>query len=303
MPSSYEVEEGGYSRDTEILTRNGWELFSKLTDEEEVATRSEHGVFEWQLPSARLEYPFDGEMVEFSNKSVDLLVTPGHRMLVKRPDAYIEKHEPRDGERGWHIRLAENIARTPEMRWLVPSTSRWCPSAWPAEFVLPGWEASRRHPAHERATELLAGLLKDDWTPSAEVLAACKAAGIGEKAYQAARKNLGIKSRFFGGRGKECWWEVSKPTLCRARTCAMALSWCFLCPLRCSSVLADQAVDDVSALDPGGHIDRLAGLVQRRSLLPRLVRPVLVVVPRVLGQSPPEVLFAVDQQVVQALAP
>jgi hypothetical protein len=26
-------------------------------------------------------------------------------------------------------------------------------------------------------------------------------------------------------------------------------------------------------------------------------------VPRVLGQSPPEVLFAVDQQVVQALTP
>jgi hypothetical protein len=83
----------------------------------------------------------------------------------------------------------------------------------------------------------------------------------------------------------------------------MALSWCFLCSLRCSPVLVDQAVDDLSALDPGRHIDRFAGLVQRRSLFPRLVRPVLVIVPRVLGQDPPEVLFAVDQQVVQALAP
>jgi hypothetical protein len=54
--------------------------------------------------------------------------------------------------------------------------------------------------------------------------------------------------------------------------------------------------------DPGGHIDRLAGLVQPRSLFPRLVRPVLVVVPRVLGQDPPEVPFAVDQQVVEAFA-
>jgi hypothetical protein len=83
----------------------------------------------------------------------------------------------------------------------------------------------------------------------------------------------------------------------------MALSWCFLCSLRCSSVRADQAVDDLPALDPGSHIDRFAGLVQRRSLFPRLVRPMLVIVPRVLGQDPPEVLFAVDQQVVQALAP
>jgi hypothetical protein len=55
-------------------------------------------------------------------------------------------------------------------------------------------------------------------------------------------------------------------------------------------------VDDLPVRDPGGHIDRLAGLVKRRSLFPRLVRPVLVVVLRVLGQDPPEVPFAVDQQ-------
>jgi hypothetical protein len=48
---------------------------------------------------------------------------------------------------------------------------------------------------------------------------------------------------------------------------------------------------------------RLAGLVQRRPLLTRPVRPVLVVVLRVLDQDPPEVPFAVDQQVIQALAP
>jgi len=91
--------------------------------------------------------------------------------------------------------------------------------------------------------------------------------------------------------------------LCRAITRTPALSWCSLRPSGCSPVLAEQPVDDLSALDPGGHVDRLAGLVQRRSLLARLVRPMLVVVPRVLGQDPPEVLFTVDQQVVKALTP
>ena len=62
-------------------------------------------------------------------------------------------------------------------------------------------------------------------------------------------------------------------------------------------------MDDLSPLDPGGHIDRLAGLVQRRSLFPRLVGPMTVVMPQVLGQSPPEVSFTIDQQVVKALAP
>src|SRR6266516_6815265 len=82
----------------------------------------------------------------------------------------------------------------------------------------------------------------------------------------------------------------------------MALSWYFLCPLGRSPVLVDQAVDDLSAPDPGSHVNRLAGLVQRRSLFPRLVRPMTVVMPRILGQDPPEVSFAVDQQVVEALA-
>ena len=48
-------------------------------------------------------------------------------------------------------------------------------------------------------------------------------------------------------------------------------------PLGCSPVLADQALDGLSALDPGGKIDGVAGLVQRRSLFPRLVGPVIVV--------------------------
>jgi hypothetical protein len=51
------------------------------------------------------------------------------------------------------------------------------------------------------------------------------------------------------------------PCLCRARTRTLTLSWYFPRSLGCSPVLADQALDDVGSLDPGGHIDALAGLV------------------------------------------
>jgi hypothetical protein len=69
---------------------------------------------------------------------------------------------------------------------------------------------------------------------------------------------------------KEDPYPVELPGhLCRARIRALTLSWCFLRSSGCSPVLADQAVAGLSALDPGGHVDRLAGLVQRRSLLPR----------------------------------
>ena len=40
-----------------------------------------------------------------------------------------------------------------------------------------------------------------------------------------------------------------------------ALSWRFRCSSGRSPVLADQTLDDVGALDLGGHIDRLAGHV------------------------------------------
>jgi hypothetical protein len=62
-------------------------------------------------------------------------------------------------------------------------------------------------------------------------------------------------------------------------------------------------LDGLPAVDRGGHIDRPAGLVQRGSLSPRLVGPVIVVVLRELGQDLPKVLVAVDQQLVEALAP
>ena len=83
----------------------------------------------------------------------------------------------------------------------------------------------------------------------------------------------------------------------------MALSWYFLYSSGRSPILVDQPVDDLPAPDPAGHADRLAGLMQRRSLFPRLVRAMFVVMPRVLGEDPPEVSFAVDEQVVEALAP
>jgi hypothetical protein len=51
------------------------------------------------------------------------------------------------------------------------------------------------------------------------------------------------------------------------------------------------------------HIDLLTGLMQRRSLFPRLVGPMLVVMPRVLGEDLPQVPFAVDKHVVEALTP
>ena len=59
--------------------------------------------------------------------------------------------------------------------------------------------------------------------------------------------------------------------LCRAKL-AHGSELVFLCPSGWSPVLIDQAVDNLSAFDPRGNVDPLAGLVQRRSLSARLER-------------------------------
>jgi hypothetical protein len=67
-------------------------------------------------------------------------------------------------------------------------------------------------------------------------------------------------------------------------------------------VFGDQAAENLLALDPGSDVDDAAGLTERGLLLQCLVRPVAVVVAGVLGQHLPQMPFAEDQHVVQALA-
>ena len=58
-------------------------------------------------------------------------------------------------------------------------------------------------------------------------------------------------------RGQYCYVAA----LCRARTRTMSLSWYFLSSLGRSPILVDQAVDDLTARDPAGHVDCLAGFM------------------------------------------
>ncbi len=72
-----------YDSETEIMTRSrGWTKFGDLHPSEEVATRSKDGEFEWQVPSRIIQHDWNGPMYQFRSRSMDLMVTPEHRMLV-----------------------------------------------------------------------------------------------------------------------------------------------------------------------------------------------------------------------------
>ena len=83
--------------ETEILTENGWKYFCDLTKNEKVATLNlKKNEFEWQKPIDYINQQYDGEMYHFKSRTVDMMVTPNHRMLVKRYDKNILQNRKKD---------------------------------------------------------------------------------------------------------------------------------------------------------------------------------------------------------------
>ena len=78
---------GAYCFDskTKILTETGWKLFKDVKTGERVATKNlKTGKLEFQVPYDKQAYNYNGEMYSFEGRSVSLLVTPEHRLLVRR---------------------------------------------------------------------------------------------------------------------------------------------------------------------------------------------------------------------------
>ena len=77
-----EAEHLCYSSDTEVLTNNGWKYFKDLNLEDKVAQVNPNTLeISFTKPINYIKYPFKGMMINFKSKSVDLLVSPDHKML------------------------------------------------------------------------------------------------------------------------------------------------------------------------------------------------------------------------------
>lgn len=76
--------EACFSDDTEILTKDGWKLFKNVSVGDYVFGMSNKGIAEWQPVEKKQEYLYSGEMCLFSGRSINLLVTPDHKCLVRK---------------------------------------------------------------------------------------------------------------------------------------------------------------------------------------------------------------------------
>jgi len=85
----YTLQGECYSEDTQVLTENGWKYFYEVKKGEKVFTLNpKTNKIELQEPYRFYEYDFEGELYNFKSKKADLLVTPGHRMLVDQYSPY-----------------------------------------------------------------------------------------------------------------------------------------------------------------------------------------------------------------------
>ena len=99
---------------TEILTPSGWKFFRNLDEEDRVATLDVNtDTFEWQLPKYHTDEEYEGELLHFTSRNVDLMVTPNHRMLVRR---YATKYYIRV-DQSWKFVKAEKLRNAKRQEW------------------------------------------------------------------------------------------------------------------------------------------------------------------------------------------
>lgn len=91
---------GCFDDQTEILTDEGWKLFSALRGDERVMSLPEKGrVAEWMPITKIHRYPFDGVLNYYERRGANFAITDSHNLLAK----------PAQGRKGWSIKRYDSL--------------------------------------------------------------------------------------------------------------------------------------------------------------------------------------------------
>jgi len=73
-----------YDKETEVLTEDGWKFFDNLNENDVVATlNTTTNELEYQAINEIIKKRYSGKMIAFDSQSVNLFVTPNHKMWTK----------------------------------------------------------------------------------------------------------------------------------------------------------------------------------------------------------------------------
>ncbi len=73
-----------FDSETECLTIDGWKKFTEITFKDKIATQKGDGVLEYQHPTEIVNDYYCGQMYAIKNRSTDMVITPNHKVWVKR---------------------------------------------------------------------------------------------------------------------------------------------------------------------------------------------------------------------------
>ena len=119
---------------TEILTETGWKLFKDLLLEDKVATLNQEHSLEFQAFDDYFEYDYKGDMIHFLSRTVDLMVTPNHKLFVRRYPHKISRLKelimPQKSHKRvntkWQLLSAEYILKNyARQKWQMTQTCNW----------------------------------------------------------------------------------------------------------------------------------------------------------------------------------
>lgn len=106
-----------YDAETEILTRTGWVRFSDLdTSVEVMGVDPKTLLATWEYPTRYVRERYSGQMINYVSDTLNLLVTPDHRMIYKDYNEWrVNKHTD------WKVRRAEDMP----LHFYVPQAVAW----------------------------------------------------------------------------------------------------------------------------------------------------------------------------------
>lgn len=103
-----------HDEQTEVLTLHGWIPWAQATMQTQFATVLPDWSIRYELPTAVTAQYYEGELCGFAGRYLDYLVTPNHRMFVKRPNRKGRSERPFEfkpasevpgtpGSHGWQV--------------------------------------------------------------------------------------------------------------------------------------------------------------------------------------------------------
>jgi thymidylate synthase (FAD) len=113
---------GCYDDRTDVLTDEGWKPWPQVIGTERFATRSPGGTLEYQHALRLVRKEHRGHMIGFKGLSVDLLVTPDHRVLAEQTTTRGSRTRPSFSLRPAHSVLWRSHRHTARADWRAPST-------------------------------------------------------------------------------------------------------------------------------------------------------------------------------------